>query len=353
MGLKNKFLISTIGIIILLGVVTITFIYFSYSKTLTESLLEKGTTITGNLAVNAVDPILTQNILKLQNLANNILNVEDDVSYIFILDSNGSVLAHTFKGGIPSELKYVNPPSPGSSESIKLLETDEEFIQDIAVPIFGNIGTVHVGVSEKEIKKTIMNTMLTLLSINLIVLLLGIILVTFTVVRELKPLNRLSKGADIVGNGNLDYRIQVNTMDEIGALADKFNLMTGRIRDSLQQIESAREYMGSIVSTIPSILIILNENMDIISTNMQFDDTSNNFQGIKPTLFIPPLKETITACLETGVQAKKEIAINAEGFTDKLFFHSAISRIRVLEEEKEGVHRPRTLYRLWSLRVQV
>jgi GAF domain-containing protein len=37
------------------------------------------------------------------------------------------------------------------------------------------------------------------------------------------------------------------------------------------------------------------------------------------------------------VQANKEIAINAEGFTDKLFFHSAISRIRVLEEEKEGV----------------
>ena len=41
MGLRNKFLISTTGVILLLGVVTITFIYLSQSKTLTKSLLAK------------------------------------------------------------------------------------------------------------------------------------------------------------------------------------------------------------------------------------------------------------------------------------------------------------------------
>ncbi len=337
MGLKNKFLISTTGVIILLGVATITFIYFSQSKTLTKTLLEKGITITRNLAVNAVDPILTQNIVKLQNLTNNIPGVEDDISYIFILDSNGYVLVHTFKGGVPSELKEVNPPSPGSPVSIKLLETDEELIQDIAVAIFGGIGTVHVGMSEKDIRQTINKTILTLLSITLIVLLFGEIMITFIVVRVLKPLSQLSKGAEIVGDGNLEHRIQVSTMDEIGALADKFNLMTGRIRDSLQQIESSKEYMDNIVSTVPSLLIVLNNNMDIISTNMPFDNTMRKFSGITPSQFIIPLKETITECIETGIHVKKELALAPEGSADKLFFHSAISRIGVPNEEKEGV----------------
>jgi len=337
MGLRNKFLISTTGVILLLGVVTITFIYLSQSKTLTKSLLDKGITITRNLAVNSVDPILTQNIIKLQNLISNIHMVEDDVSYIFILDSNGSVLVHTFKVGVPSELKEVHPPSPGSSVSIKLLEADEEFIQDIAVPIFGDIGTVHVGISEKNIKQTIINTILSLLSITLIVLLFGEIMVTFIVVRVLKPLSQLSKGADIVGNGNLKHRIQVSTMDEVGVLANKFNLMTGRIRDSLQQIESSKEYMDSIVSTVPSLLIVLNKNMDLISTNMPFDNTIKKLSGITPSHFITPLKETITECIETGIQAKKEIILAPEDSEEKLFFHSVISRIGVPDEEKDGV----------------
>ncbi len=52
-----------------------------------------------------------------------------------------------------------------------------------------------------------------------------------------KPINILAEGAQIVGDGNLDYKVQVTTEDELGALAMQFNAMT----DSLQEAQKEKE----------------------------------------------------------------------------------------------------------------
>jgi diguanylate cyclase (GGDEF)-like protein len=51
-----------------------------------------------------------------------------------------------------------------------------------------------------------------------------------------KPLKKLIAGTKIVGSGNLDYRIDINSNDEIGLLANSFNHMT---KDLLIQRQKA------------------------------------------------------------------------------------------------------------------
>jgi signal transduction histidine kinase/HAMP domain-containing protein len=65
--------------------------------------------------------------------------------------------------------------------------------------------------------------------VALIVALLGA-LVARTITR---PLDRLVKGAEEIGQGNLEYRIEVRAKDEIGQLATAFNEMTVNLRQSL------------------------------------------------------------------------------------------------------------------------
>jgi signal transduction histidine kinase len=57
--------------------------------------------------------------------------------------------------------------------------------------------------------------------------------------RFTRPIVRLREGAEQIGSGNLDYRVAVATADEIGELANQFNLMAERLRAAQQATLSA------------------------------------------------------------------------------------------------------------------
>ena len=52
-----------------------------------------------------------------------------------------------------------------------------------------------------------------------------------------RPIRTLSEGAQRIGEGNLDQRIDVRTGDELEALADRFNRMTAQLRESYAGLE--------------------------------------------------------------------------------------------------------------------
>ncbi|MFO1397370.1 MAG: ATP-binding protein [Burkholderiales bacterium] len=52
-----------------------------------------------------------------------------------------------------------------------------------------------------------------------------------------RPIRTLSEGAQRIGQGNLDQRIEVRTGDELEALADRFNRMSAQLRESYADLE--------------------------------------------------------------------------------------------------------------------
>lgn len=65
---------------------------------------------------------------------------------------------------------------------------------------------------------------------------LGVILIRYTN----KELNRLKQGATIIGNGNFDYRIPINNQDELGAVAESFNIMSGKMKQAIFEVHEAK-----------------------------------------------------------------------------------------------------------------
>jgi class 3 adenylate cyclase len=51
-------------------------------------------------------------------------------------------------------------------------------------------------------------------------------------IRVVRPLQELRQGVTRIGAGELDYRIDVKTGDELEVLADEFNQMTGKLQES-------------------------------------------------------------------------------------------------------------------------
>ncbi|MBS0506704.1 MAG: HAMP domain-containing protein [Proteobacteria bacterium] len=56
--------------------------------------------------------------------------------------------------------------------------------------------------------------------------------------RVVRPIQHLAESADRIGEGQLDYRIDLPRNDELGQLAARFNQMTERLGDSLRLLET-------------------------------------------------------------------------------------------------------------------
>jgi hypothetical protein len=87
-----------------------------------------------NLALRAADPMLSTDFLRLKNLVDELLNVDSDIVYAFIVDDRDQVLAHTFGRTFPLDLLEANKAEDGHL-SVRLLDTGRERIYDFAAPV--------------------------------------------------------------------------------------------------------------------------------------------------------------------------------------------------------------------------
>lgn len=114
-----------------------------------------------------------------------------------------------------------------------------------------NLGAVVVGMSDSVIREEIYNLTRYIITFSLGFLFLGILgaLVLSGII--IRPVRVLSKGAEIIGSGDLSYRINIQSSDELGQLAEEFNEMTAQIQDAKdkeieqrimdEQLETARD----------------------------------------------------------------------------------------------------------------
>ena len=84
-----------------------------------------------------------------------------------------------------------------------------------------------------KLNASILRTGLLLLA-GLVISALGALALARGMVR---PIRTLSEGAQRIGEGNLDQKIEVHTGDELEALADRFNRMTTQLRESYAGLE--------------------------------------------------------------------------------------------------------------------
>ena len=100
----------------------------------------------------------------------------------------------------------------------------------------------------------------TLLSATIIGLLL---IIGFFTVRLVQPIKRLNIGTKKVGSGDLNFKVKVNSNDEIGQLAGSFNQMI----DDLQESTVSKEYVENIINSMIDTLIVLTPEGKIQKVN--------------------------------------------------------------------------------------
>ncbi len=209
LGLRSKIYFSLILILILFG----GGIYAVASSIMRNALLEEHTSrgflIADNLAAWASEPILAMDLLRLKNLVDEAVHVNEDVDYAFILNDREDVLVHTFPRGFPVELQGVNSVADSQDYSRRLLDTGEQLIYDFAVPVLiagERFATVRIGLLRTRLNQAIKSlSWLMLLSTVLVAALLG--LVGAVLARAVGTrIESLHQAIDQVMRGNLDVK---------------------------------------------------------------------------------------------------------------------------------------------------
>lgn len=224
--LRAKFLLSAVGTVLVLGALLMVFVRAALHQRLGEVLQRRGVSLARHTAETGLDHVLTERYLQLDLMLEQAKAAEPDIAYLYVLNRQGRVLAHTFGGGFPAELRGINPVQTGRPHGIQRLETEHGQILDIAVPLLGgNAGALHLGIAGESLGENVRSIVRQVLWIIAGMLIAGsfaTVLFTRTVT---KPLIELEEAVTAMGGGDLERRVSVRTDDEIGRLGAAFNSM--------------------------------------------------------------------------------------------------------------------------------
>ncbi len=233
---------------------------------------QKISDLTTLLAKKLVEPMHEFDIFEMDYLARLAMKGKG-ILYVYVHDEEGRVQVDGTEESKLTGSMLTDQLTKGAIASKDLLIQRQANIFDISAPIMlggKRLGIVRIGFSPEGIQETISqmikevadskdqgiriavrNTLLGALVIVIIAIVVG----AFYVRRLLSPINMLVRGTKRIATGDLTYRIETESEDEIGHLADSFNLMVDKLEYVNKNLERrveirTKELQGEIYERI-------------------------------------------------------------------------------------------------------
>jgi len=217
-----------------------------------------------NLALSSSKALLHEDPeFELHPLVTRVLDAEKDIISIVIVDRQEKIKGHREILSI-DRLYEPNPDFKPAGPSIVLAAGEEirenRDILEVKVPIADQderIGAVYVQYSKKGVNEAIASIKWRMLRIGLAALAAGAVISLLLAVHITKPVRALTRGADEIGQGRLDTRINIRSTLEIEILAKRFNAMAQKLDESRRsmlekermerELEIAREIQATLL----------------------------------------------------------------------------------------------------------
>ncbi|MBE7411182.1 MAG: HAMP domain-containing protein [Leptospiraceae bacterium] len=248
-GLKVKMILLASGIVVLSISPVSLLVLWQNERVITEKTLEVCKNMAQNIANFATEELLinetydsTQtSIYRLKELNVNALNDA------YVLNVEGQIIADMNKTRLNTfaSEKLINEVQNISNLSLSEFSNENKKVNlRFIYPIFMSYGekNMKLGAAVFEFDKKLVYAPInkirdTIILTSVIVFSFAVIIGIIAAIVLTRPILQLSKGANIIGGGNLNHRIKVQSSDEIGELAFSFNDMTAKIQDLMNNLE--------------------------------------------------------------------------------------------------------------------
>ena len=226
--------------LILVGFASGIFIYFKNS--LQESIDTKIRSIGEVLSSSMTDSHNTSVFGNFERYLENVLGKKPKGKFIQIMDSSGRIGAKMsdIEGeALPTSFSTLERAMRGEVV-YETTDRTKPRLRMITIPIIENkkvTSVVQVGTSLEEFDETIKKLLLIMIISIPSSICVTIVVGYFMAKKALRPVDQIRRAAVKISSSNLDERIDVSgRRDELGRLAETFNAMIDRLKDTFQRI---------------------------------------------------------------------------------------------------------------------
>jgi sensor histidine kinase regulating citrate/malate metabolism len=136
------------GIFALMGLIVVStsaLYVYTVDRQLTDDFLKNSRTIARSIADSNIDVIVHRNYSALQSIIDQFVEISG-ISYVFVVDEKGVIIAHTFVPGVPDEIAADYKDAKDVYD--RALAGLGNFSAVTAAILAGEAGRVHVGVDK-------------------------------------------------------------------------------------------------------------------------------------------------------------------------------------------------------------
>ena len=252
MALRTRFMVSVIILLIFL----VGFILFVIEKREVRAIFKeqkkKGILIAEKIAQMNLQPFIHWDTAGVEENIEE--QIDDKLIYVIIYDRKmrpfaansyirdyEDIYQHSSLSGEEAEGTYFSESKKFKDRRLRQML----WILEIEIPIFAKgsptrWGSIKIGLSLKDMRAEILDTRLMLILIGLGCLLIGILGALFLARRITGPIKKLAEGTVKIANGDFSQKIDIDTQDEIGHLAQNFNEMSHQLQLTKERMEATQ-----------------------------------------------------------------------------------------------------------------
>jgi len=343
-----KFAIISTIIVVIFGSINIFLLWNSVYQSFEKEIDKRCTVLAKIIAEKSLTPIVYNDALNLHNILDEIKQSDPSISYIFILNNNNELIAHTYGINIPKGLIGANDLI-STNYNIKLIETnnyDYPIIRDIAFPILnGELGIVRLGIVEEHIRQEMIRATKYLMLMMVSFFIFGIIGAFFFSHLITSPIKKISQKAQIIDFNSIDlenhtvvkqkslkvFNVEIN--DELDMLVTKFSEMISRLRNSHIQLKETQqaliqaEKLAAIGTLSAGVAHEINNPISGIKNCInRIDKNPNNVeQNAKYNVLIKEAVEKIENVVKHLLDFSRKQNINLEKVNVNMIIDKSIS----------------------------
>jgi len=214
--------------------------------------IARGRTIARGLADASAEAMASRDPLTLINLAVDAKVMNRNVVYVALVDRQGRIVGHSQRKslGQPFALQGVIP-LPELGKDVNQATVGYDWVWDLSADVVPKgahapVGTVHVGLSQGAVLKSIHDAVVRQVSLAIILVLVGAGLSIFFMSLLVRPLRELAGAAKKVGAGDFSVKVAARSEDEVGQLIVGFNQMTANLETAQRERAEKERMQGEL-----------------------------------------------------------------------------------------------------------
>ncbi|MBI4487488.1 MAG: GAF domain-containing protein [Deltaproteobacteria bacterium] len=193
--------------------------------------------------------------------------------YAYLVDGKGNLIAHrdpslVLKRTNLSHLREVQEflRSP-ESQDLTLVDEGPGIMGERVLATYAPVSKLGWAVILEEPVSVALAELRRLERYAFLLLGLGLLVGAFIIVwvsnKITKPIRELHRGAEIIGSGNLDYRVEIRSGDEIEELAQEFNEMGGELKVLYTTLEQQVKQRTRELSALYDVTSTVNQSLEL------------------------------------------------------------------------------------------